>query len=206
MSDASGAVVHVIDDDNDIRLSLDSLLRSVGLDTELHPTPPSLQAFNLGRPQCALVDVRLRGSSGLDFQDQLVRSNVGVPVIMMTGFGDIPMSVRAMKAGAVDFLPKPFRDQDLLDAVTRAIDIDRCRRVREAETSTVLARYSDLSEREKEVMALVVTGKMNKQVAASLALSEVTVKVHRGAAMRKMQARSLADLIKMNDAVVASAG
>ena len=195
-------VVHVIDDDLDLRLSLDSLLRSVGLRTVLHDKVPEFSVFAMaGGPRCALVDVRLPGFSGLDFQDQLGRTEKPVPLIFMTGFGDIPMTVRAMKAGAVDFLPKPFRDQDLLDAVWRALEIDRQRRSKESEASSLRARYEELSLREKQVMALVATGLMNKQIAGRLSLSEVTVKIHRGSAMRKMDARTLADLIKMSEAL-----
>lgn len=191
-------IVHVIDDDHDLRLSLDSLLRSVGLKTVLHETVPNFAVFTESRgPRCALVDVRLPGFSGLDFQDQLLKSEKSIPLIFMTGFGDIPMTVRAMKAGAIDFLPKPFRDQDMLDAVSRALEIDRQRRSKDSEVSSLRARYEELSSREKEVMALVATGLMNKQIAGRLSLSEVTVKIHRGSAMRKMNARTLADLIKM---------
>lgn len=191
-------IVHVIDDDRGLRLSLDSLLRSVGLKTVLHETVPNFSVFteSVG-PCCALVDVRLPGFSGLDFQDQLLKSEKSIPLIFMTGFGDIPMTVRAMRAGAIDFLPKPFRDQDMLDAVSRALEADRQRRSKDSEVSSLRARYEDLSSREKEVMALVTTGLMNKQIAGRLSLSEVTVKIHRGSAMRKMGARTLADLIKM---------
>ena len=195
-------IVHVIDDDLDLRLSLDSLLRSVGLTTVLHETAPDFSVFTKSNgPRCALVDVRLPGLSGLDFQDQLTKSERSIPLIFMTGFGDIPMTVRAMKAGAVDFLPKPFRDQDLLDAVSRALEIDRQTRSKESEILSLRARYEELSLREKQVMALVATGLMNKQVAGQLSLSEVTVKIHRSSAMRKMNARTLADLIKMSEAL-----
>jgi FixJ family two-component response regulator len=198
----STPIVHVIDDDLDLRLSLDSLLRSVGLKTVLHETVPDFAVFTTSDgPRCALVDVRLPGFSGLDFQDQLIMSEKSIPLIFMTGFGDIPMTVRAMKAGAVDFLPKPFRDQDLLDAVSRALEIDRQKRSRELEVSSLRARYEELSVREKEVMTLVASGFMNKQIAGRLSLSEVTVKIHRGSAMRKMNARTLADLIKMSEAL-----
>ncbi len=191
-------IVHVIDDDHDLRFSLDSLLRSVGLKVVLHETVPNFAVFTESDgPCCALVDVRLPGFSGLDFQDQLLKSEKSIPLIFMTGFGDIPMTVRAMKRGAVDFLPKPFRDQDMLDAVSRALEVDRQRRSKDSEVSSLRARYDDLSSREKEVMVLVASGLMNKQIAGRLSLSEVTVKIHRGSAMRKMDARTLADLIKM---------
>ena len=148
-----------------------------------------------------MLEIRLPGISGLDFQEQLVELGVRLPVILMTGHGDIPMSVRAMKAGAVDFLPKPFRDQDMIDAVTIAINRDRMQREKEGQSVAIADRYATLSPREREVMALVTAGKLNKQVAGELGLSEVTVKIHRGAAMRKMQARSLADLVRMADAL-----
>jgi len=148
-----------------------------------------------------LVPPRLPGMSGLDFQEQLAGLGIRLPVILMTGHGDIPMSVRAMKAGAVDFLPKPFRDQDMIDAVTVAINRNRLQREKECQSMAIVERYATLSPREREVMALVTTGKLNKQVAGELGLSEVTVKIHRGAAMRKMGARSLADLVRMADAL-----
>ncbi|PKA39504.1 DNA-binding response regulator [Rhizobium sullae] len=191
-------VVHVIDDDLDLRLSLETLLRSVGLRTCLYETIPDVSAFaSCSGPRCILVDVRLPGFSGLDFQDQLAKTETTIPLIFMTGYGDIPMTVRAMKAGAVDFLPKPFRDQDMLDAVSRALEIDRLKQARDSEVISLKKRYGELSLREKEVMALVTTGLMNKQIAGKLSLSEVTVKIHRGSAVRKMGARSLADLVKM---------
>ncbi|WP_028747606.1 response regulator transcription factor [Rhizobium mesoamericanum] len=200
MTNAStkGPIVFIVEDDEELRLSLDSLFRSVGLKTSMFAN--AREFLDAKRPDvvgCLVVDVRLPGLSGLDFHDQLTRAKSAIPVIFMTGHGDIPMTVRAMKAGAVDFLPKPFRDQDMLDAVASALEIDRQRRKGEVEVIAVRKRYSKLSQREKQVMALVTTGLMNKQVAGKLSLSEVTVKIHRGSAMRKMDARNLADLIKM---------
>jgi len=193
-----GSIVFIVEDDEELRLSLDSLFRSVGLKTGMFAN--AREFLEAKRPDvvgCLVVDVRLPGLSGLDFQDQLTRAKTPIPVIFMTGHGDIPMTVRAMKAGAVDFLPKPFRHQDMLDAVASALEIDRQRREGEVEIIALRKRYSELSQREKQVMALVTTGLMNKQVAGKLSLSEVTVKIHRGSAMRKMDARTLADLIKM---------
>lgn len=193
-------VVHIIDDDSELLLSLDSLLRSVGLKTCLHETIPDVTAFTRSNsPRCILVDVRLPGSSGLDFQHQLAKSETSVPLIFMSGYGDIPMTVRAMKAGAIDFLPKPFRDQDVLDAVSRALEIDRLQQAKDSEVRSLRSRYGELSPREKEVIALVTTGLVNKQIAGKLSLSEVTVKIHRSSAVRKMGARSLAELIKMTE-------
>jgi FixJ family two-component response regulator len=195
---SEGPLVHIIDDDQDIRLSLDSLFRSVGLkSTQYGSAREFLDAKRPDSVSCIVVDVRMPGLSGLDFQDQLTKNGSTIPIVLMTGHGDIPMTVRAMKAGAVDFLAKPFRDQDMLDAVSSALEIDRQRREGDSELSALKARYDDLSQREKQVMALVTTGLMNKQVAGKLSLSEVTVKIHRGSAMRKMEAKSLADLVKM---------
>jgi FixJ family two-component response regulator len=196
------ATVHVIDDDESIRLSLDSLFRSVGFATRLYGTAREFLTADLGEDPCCLVlDVRLPGQSGLDFQQQLADGGTHIPVIMMTGHGDIPMSVRAMKAGAVDFLAKPFRDQEMLDAVTLAIERDQSRRAADKDLSALRARFEALSPRERQVMALVTAGRMNKQVAGELKLSEITVKIHRGAAMRKMGARTLADLVRMAEAL-----
>ncbi|MCC8943581.1 response regulator transcription factor [Bradyrhizobium sp. Arg62] len=195
-------VVHIVDDDDSQRFGLDSLLRSVGLTARTYgSTHEFLKADRLDGPGCIVLDVRLPGTSGLDFQEELATLGIRLPVVLMTGHGDIPMSVRAMKAGAVDFLPKPFREQDMIDAVTAAISRDRLQRANETQAIAIVDRHATLSPREREVMALVTTGKMNKQIAAELGLSEVTVKIHRGAAMRKMGARSLADLVRMADAL-----
>jgi FixJ family two-component response regulator len=195
-------VVHIVDDDESLRQGLASLLRSIGLAARIYGTTQEfLQSDRLESPGCIVLDIRLPGVSGLDFQEQLAGLGIRLPVILMTGHGDIPMSVRAMKAGAVDFLPKPFRDQDMIDAVTVAINRDRIQREKEGQSLAIVDRYATLSPREREVMALVTAGKLNKQVAGELGLSEVTVKIHRGAAMRKMGARSLADLVRMADAL-----
>ncbi|MEJ1975882.1 MAG: response regulator transcription factor [Acetobacteraceae bacterium] len=192
------AAVHIIDDDESLRRALDSLFRSVGWQTRLYASVAQfLDRPRHDGPECLVLDIRLPGMSGLDFQSHLTQIGVRVPVILMTGHGDIPMSVRGMKAGAVDFLTKPFRDQDMLDAVSAALVFDGKRRVEEEHMSDLRGLFATLSPREQQVMALVASGKMNKQVAGDLQLSEVTVKIHRGAAMRKMKARSLADLVRM---------
>lgn len=199
---AETAVVHIVDDDASLRLALDSLFRSVRFGTRLYGSAQEfLTAQRPELPSCLVLDVRLPGISGLDFQQQLLRAGVHIPVVLMTGHGDIPMSVRGMKAGAVDFLTKPFRDQDMLDAVGAAIERDRERRSADGELGQLRERYETLSPREREVMALVVAGRMNKQVAGDLHLAEITVKIHRGAAMKKMGARSLAELVRMTEAL-----
>jgi FixJ family two-component response regulator len=193
-------VVVVIDDDASLRDSLSSLFRSVGLDVLLFGSAAHfLEEGRPGEPCCLVLDVRLPGVSGLDFQDELARNDIHIPIVFITGHGDIPMTVRAMKAGAVEFLTKPFRDQDLLDAVSAALTVDREQRENDASCAVVTENYASLTPREKEVIGLVTAGLMNKQIAGELGVSEITVKVHRGNIMRKMAARSLADLVRMAD-------
>jgi FixJ family two-component response regulator len=194
------AVVFVIDDDASAREALESLVRSVGLDVRsFGSTREFLQSNRPDAPACLVLDVRLPGASGLDFQHEMASSNINLPIIFVTGYGDIPMSVRAMKAGAIEFLSKPFRGQDLLDAVQVAIEQNRARRRDAALAAGLRKCYESLTAREREVMALVVTGRLNKQIAADLNVSEVTVKVHRGQVMRKMRATFLAELVRMAD-------
>lgn len=196
------ALVHIIDDDAPLRAALDSLFRSTGLATRQYESVAAFMEAELpDTPGCLVLDVRLPGMSGLDFQHKLHELGVLLPAILMTGHGDIPMSVQAMKAGAVDFLAKPFRDQEMLDAVAAALEKDRERRATSGKRDALKAAYATLSPRERQVMALVTSGKMNKQVAGDLALSEITVKIHRGAAMRKMGAKTLADLVRMAEAL-----
>jgi FixJ family two-component response regulator len=195
-------VVYIIDDDESMRAALDSLLRSVGLGTRAYSSVSEfLSAQRPDTPGCLVLDVRMPGISGLDFQGQLAGLGIHLPVVLMTGHGDVPMSVRGMKAGAVDFLTKPFRDQDMLDAVATAIARDAARRKIDDEQALLRDKFATLSPREQQVMKLVAAGKMNKQVAGDLGLSEITVKIHRGAAMRKMGARTLADLVRMAEAL-----
>lgn len=196
--DAGPPLVCVIDDDAEVRGSLDSLLRASGFAVRTFEDPDTyLACADADQAACLILDVRLRGADGLDFQQALAESDVHVPVILITGHGDIPMTVRGMKAGAVNFLSKPFQEEDLLAAVGEAVAIDRRRRSEQRQGADVRARFALLTPREREVMALVTAGLMNKQVAGRLALSEITVKIHRGNLMRKMQAQSLADLVRM---------
>jgi RNA polymerase sigma factor (sigma-70 family) len=192
------SIVFVVDDDAEVCNSLDSLVRSVGLSVQLFGSAQEfLQTKRPEVPSCLILDIRLPRTSGLEFQRQLAEANIPIPIIFITGHGDIQMSVRAMKAGAVEFLTKPFRDQDLLDAVQVALDRDRARRQREGEIATLREHFESLSAREREVVAMVVSGMLNKQIAAEMRISENTVKVHRSRAMEKMRAQSLADLVKM---------
>jgi FixJ family two-component response regulator len=199
MSEDKG-IVFVVDDDASMRSSLESLLRSVGHDVRLYSSAPEfMRAARTDAPACLVLDVRLPGMSGLAFQQELTKAGVALPIIFITGHGDVPMTVRAMKAGAVEFLTKPFDDQVLLDAIHAALERDRARRRDEAGLATLRARYDDLTERERQVMSHVVAGWVNKRIAAELDLSVVTVKVHRGQVMRKMQAKSVAELVRMAD-------
>jgi FixJ family two-component response regulator len=194
------AAVFVIDDDPSMRAALEDLISSVGLQVRLFASPQEfLQGRRPDTPGCLVLDVRLPGMSGLTFQKELERVGITLPVIFITGHGDIPMSVRAMKAGAVEFLTKPFHDQEMLDAVHAAIERDRQRRQQVLLVTELRERYITLTERERQIMTLVVIGRANKQIAAELNLSEMTVKVHRGQAMRKMQAESLPELVRMAD-------
>jgi FixJ family two-component response regulator len=199
-------VVFVIDDDPSVRNGLDSLLRSVALNVQLFAsTEDFLRATRPDAPACIVLDVRLPGQGGLEFQRELGRLNIQLPIIFITAHGDIPMTVQAMKGGAIEFLAKPFRDQELLDAIRLGIERDRARRSDAAASAGLRENFNSLTSREREIMALVVTGRLNKQIAADLSVSEITVKVHRGQLMRKMQASSLADLVRMADRLGISA-
>jgi FixJ family two-component response regulator len=197
---ADRVVVFVVDDDPSMRRSLETLLRSVGHDVRLFSSAQEfMQAERPDVPGCLVLDVRLPGMSGLTFQQELAKAGIALPIIFITGHGDVPMTVRAMKAGAVEFLIKPFDDQALLDAIHAGIERDRERRRDAASLAALQARYHELTERERQVMKLVVAGRVNKQIAAELGLSLVTVKVHRGQVMRKMLAKSVAELVRMAD-------
>jgi FixJ family two-component response regulator len=195
---AKEPTVFVVDDDESMRRALSNLFQSVGLRVEAFGSAPELLQRKLPDvASCLVLDIRLPGLSGLDFQSELAESNIHIPIIFMTGHGDIPMTVRAMKGGAVDFLTKPFRDQDMLDAVVAAIERDRKRREADKVVANLQVLFETLTPRERDVLALVASGLMNKQVAAELGLAEITVKIHRGHIMKKMGARSLADLVRM---------
>jgi FixJ family two-component response regulator len=197
---AAERIVFVIDDDVAVRATLSSLFRSVGLRVELFGSAREFAQIKMSDvASCLVLDIRLPGVSGLDFQAELAEADIRIPIIFMTGHGDIPMSVKAMKAGAVDFLTKPFRDQDILDAVIRALERDQKRRDSEKAVSELRILFDSLTSREREVMTHVADGLMNKQIAAKLGITEITVKVHRGHMMRKMKARSLIDLLGMAD-------
>jgi FixJ family two-component response regulator len=194
--------VFVVDDDDSLREALGSLFRSVGLEVRTFPTAQAFLRTKLpDAPGCLVLDVRLPGMSGLDFQGELAKSDIHLPIIFMTGHGDIPMTVKAMKAGAVEFLTKPFREQDLLDAVRVGIERSNEDHQRDRSLAKIRACYEALTPREQEVFELVTGGLMNKQIAGEMSVSEITVKVHRGKVMRKMSARSLADLVRMADAL-----
>jgi len=198
----SKPMVFVIDDDASMRAALSSLLASVGLRVTAYASATEfLQAKLPNCPTCLVLDVRLPGLSGLDFQAELAKANIDIPIVFMTGHGDIPMTVRAMKAGAVEFLPKPFRDQDMLDAVQIGIERDRGRRAKASVAAKLRASFNSLTAREQTILGMVTAGLMNKQIAGDLGVSEITVKVHRGNVMRKMGAKTLAELVRMADAL-----
>jgi FixJ family two-component response regulator len=201
-AESTSSVVYVVDDDESMRIALCSLLRSVGLRVETFQSSQEFLAFpKYDAPSCLILDVRLRGESGLAFQDEMAKTGLRMPVLFMTGYGDIPMTVKAMKAGALDFFSKPFRDQDMLDAVAHALTRDGERLAAEESAASLRIAYDSLTPRERQVMEFVVAGLMNKQIAAEMNLSEITVKIHRGQAMKKMAARSVADLVRKAEAL-----
>ena len=200
MKSAAVPTVFIIDDDRGMRQAIQDLVESVGLRAESFPTGEEfLRMRPAGRPGCLVLDVRLPQMSGLDFQHRLVETGMQIPIIFITAHGDIPMSVRALKSGAVEFLTKPFRDQDLLDAIQQALQRDRAAQEQQAEIHDLQERYGELTAREQQVMALVVSGMLNKQIASEIGASEATVKIHRGNVMRKMRAGSVVDLVRMAD-------
>jgi FixJ family two-component response regulator len=200
MEENSERMVFVVDDDESMRVSLTYLFQSMNLHVQVFSKANALLESKLPDiASCLVLDIRLPDVNGLEFQDVLAKAGIHIPIVFMTGHGDIPMSVKAMKAGAIDFLPKPFRDQDVLDAVMRAFDEDRRRRDEEKVVSQLRHLFQSLTRREREVLTLVISGLMNKQIAYRLKVTEITVKIHRGQVMRKMEARSLADLVRMAD-------
>jgi FixJ family two-component response regulator len=198
LQEDSERIVFVVDDDESMRVALTHLLRSMSLHVEVFGTATAFLESQLPNiPSCLVLDIRLPGLNGLEFQDVLARAGIHIPIVFMTGHGDIPMTVKAMKAGAIDFLSKPFRDQDMLDAVLRALDQDGKRRDEEKTVSQLRRLFESLTRRERQVLTLVISGLMNKEIAYQLEISEITVKIHRGHMMRKMEARSLVDLVRI---------